>query len=247
MAGDDDITLGLPDANQNFDDIDEIDYHVAIVSDGVAGIDGSDIISGFRRGIMNSTSMRSSRIIVIPIMMRCSHILKGRIAPLIVNNLILITPNVAYNPGTLGELNTDIDDILSVEGVYLQFTTGSAYSFGRVSMPFMQIRFDEVMKWTDFTALVGDDYNGGSAVVTDFTHLEALLGQFSYESYFAATLSDDDADGVDDGFTLADFGITAEDAATVGITHRCHRASSILMMRCLLMGRLLIWGRALSL
>ena len=218
LAGDDDITLGRADASPSYDDIDEIDYHVAIVSDGVAGIDGSDIISGFRRDIDEfhlNAIIKDHRHTDYDAVL--THI-EGADSTTHSDNLILITPNVAFKSFTLGEENPNIDDILSVEGVYLQFTTGSAYSFGRVSMPFMQIRFDEVMKWSDFTALVGDDYNGGSAVVTDFTHLEALLGQFSYESYFAATLSDDDADGVDDGFTLADFGITAEDAATVGIT-----------------------------
>ena len=218
LAGDDNITLGDANANPSYDDIDEIDYHVAIVSDGVAGIDGSDIISGFRRGIDEfhlNAIIKDHRHTDYDAVL--THI-EGADSTTHSDNLILITPNVGYKSIAIGEQNTDIDDILSVEGVYLQFTTGSAYSFGRVSMPFMQIRFDEAMKWTDFTALVGDDYNGGSAVVTDFTHLEALLGQFSYESYFAATLSDEDDDGVDDGFTLADFGITAEDAATVGIT-----------------------------
>lgn len=207
LAGDDNINLGEADGSPSYDDIDEIDYHVAIVSDGLAGIDGSDIISGFRRGIDEfhlNAIIKGHRHTDYDAVL--THI-EGADSTTHGDNLILITPNVAYNPGTLGNPNTDIDDILSVEGLYLQFTTGSAYSFGRVSMPFMQIRFDEAMKWSDFTALVGDDYNGGSAVITDFAHLEDLLGHVSYDSYFAASLSDDDADGVDDGFTLADFSL----------------------------------------
>ena len=76
------------------------------------------------------------------------------------------------------------EDYISFAGIVLHFTAGSAYSHGRVSMPYMIIEFDEPVPYQEFKAIVGDKYNGGSNVITDFSLLDDLLGgdaSFAYE------------------------------------------------------------------
>ena len=76
------------------------------------------------------------------------------------------------------------DDYISFTEIILQFSAGSIYSHGRVSMPYMIIEFDEPVPYQDFKAIVGDKYNGGSNVITDFSLLDDLLGgdaSFAYE------------------------------------------------------------------
>ena len=76
------------------------------------------------------------------------------------------------------------DDYISFTEIILQFSAGSIYSNGRVSMPYMKIEFDEPVPYQEFKAIVGDKHNGGHNVITDFSLLDDLLGgdaSFIYE------------------------------------------------------------------
>ena len=107
------------------------------------------------------------------------------------SNVIIIDEHIPFDGGGTVELlqagvyqSENEDDYISFTEIILQFTAGSIYSHGRVSMPYMIIEFDEPVPYQEFKAIVGDKHNGGHNVITDFSLLDDLLGgdaSFAYE------------------------------------------------------------------
>ena len=107
------------------------------------------------------------------------------------DDLILISPRIPFDGAAfIRDFSAGVyrsenkEDYISFAGIVLHFTAGSVYSHGRVSMPYMIIEFDEPVPYQEFKAIVGDKYNGGSNVITDFSLLDDLLGgdaSFAYE------------------------------------------------------------------
>ena len=107
------------------------------------------------------------------------------------DDLLLISPTIEVDGAAIFRdlvagvyQSENEDDYISFTEIILQFSAGSIYSHGRVSMPYMIIEFDEPVPYQEFKAIVGDKHNGGHNVITDFSLLDDLLGgdaSFAYE------------------------------------------------------------------
>ena len=175
------------------DDIDIYVYQFGAYDDAYAASDGSDHVTGFQRGIdqfkllahqTGTTSPPSNKEAFF-------SFVEGADKDTHFDDLLLISPTIEVDGAAIFRdlvagvyQSENEDDYISFTEIILQFSAGSIYSHGRVSMPYMIIEFDEPVPYQEFKAIVGDKHNGGHNVITDFSLLDDLLGgdvSFAYE------------------------------------------------------------------
>ena len=175
------------------DDIDIYVYQFEFFDNGSAATDGSDHVIGFQHGIDQFKLLVSQGGSTAPPPDKEAFFsfIEGADKESHFDDLILISPDIEVDglaifrdvvAGVYQEENKD--DYISFTEIILQFTAGSIYSHGRVSMPYMVIEFDEPVPHQEFKAIVGDKHNGSHNVITDFSLLDDLLGgdaSFAYE------------------------------------------------------------------
>ena len=175
------------------DDIDIYVYQFGAYDNGSTAIDGSDHVTGFQRGIdqFKLLAYQEGSTAPPPNKEAFFSFAEGTDKESHSDDLILISPRIPFDGAAfIRDFSAGVyrsenkEDYISFAGIVLHFTAGSAYSHGRVSMPYMIIEFDEPVPYQEFKAIVGDKYNGGSNVITDFSLLDDLLGgdaSFAYE------------------------------------------------------------------
>ena len=175
------------------DDIDIYVYQFGAYDDAYAASDGSDHVTGFQRGIDQFKLLAHQTGTKSPPSNKEAFFsfVEGADKESHFDDLLLISPTIEVDGAAIFRdlvagvyQSENEDDYISFTEIILQFSAGSIYSHGRVSMPYMIIEFDEPVPYQEFKAIVGDKHNGGHNVITDFSLLDDLLGgdaSFAYE------------------------------------------------------------------
>ena len=175
------------------DDIDIYVYQFGVFDDVYAATDGSDHVTGFQRGIDQFKLLAYQEGSTAPPSNKEAFFsfVEGANKESHSDDLILISPRIPFDGAAfIRDFSAGVYqaenkyEYISFAVIVLHFTAGSAYSHGRVSMPYMVIEFDEPVPYQEFKAIVGDKHNGGHNVITDFSLLDDLLGgdaSFAYE------------------------------------------------------------------